>query len=257
MIDNAITKIAELVTEGLAPKIEKVGDYFFTLKDLTAVLPPAEPLAKPIAIHTLDGLVTYVKEKLAADRKHGGKDHGTLVHVAAHDQVHVYSDVQQDYFRRREGFVETRFESLIGQATPFKFGTFMLIEDFTIALQVLFVATEARDDLLRFLGNIRDQKVSQTEDDGVTQTVIGRVGIALNEAIAAPNPVTLAPWRTFREVTQPESVYVLRLKSGVTEGALPSCALFEADGGKWRLEAIESIAAYLSMRLPDGTTVIA
>ena len=56
------------------------------------------------------------------------------------------------------------------------------------------------------------------------------------------------------EVDQPVSPFVLRLRGG-GNGSLPSCALFEADGGKWRLAAIENVKAWLASRLPASVPV--
>jgi hypothetical protein len=66
--------------------------------------------------------------------------------------------------------------------------------------------------------------------------------------------VTLAPWRTFPEVTQPESLFVLRVKSG--RGEEPAtCGLFSADADSWQKDAIEKIAAWFTENLP-GVPVI-
>lgn len=58
-----------------------------------------------------------------------------------------------------------------------------------------------------------------------------------------PNPVELAPYRTFLEVEQPESQFIFRMKDG------PRCAIFEADGGAWRNQAITNIREYLKNEL--------
>jgi hypothetical protein len=85
--------------------------------------------------------------------------------------------------------------------------------------------------------------VRETVDDTVGQEVKTARGVVMSERTKVPNPVLLAPYRTFREVTQPESLFVLRLRSG--DGDKPRCALFEADGGTWKLEAIQNVATWL------------
>lgn len=65
----------------------------------------------------------------------------------------------------------------------------------------------------------------------------------------APNPVTLRPYRTFSEVEQPSSEFIFRINQ------LANMALFEADGGKWRLDAINNIANYLKEELADQTNI--
>jgi hypothetical protein len=67
--------------------------------------------------------------------------------------------------------------------------------------------------------------------------------------------VKLAPYRTFREIAQPASLFVLRLQTS-RHGDKPECALFEADGGQWKLEAIQALATYLRTALP-GLAVLA
>ena len=71
---------------------------------------------------------------------------------------------------------------------------------------------------------------------------------------AVPNPVTLAPFRTFRDVAQPASLFVLRVQGG---GETPNVALFEADGGAWRLAAIENIKKWLEENITGEVEVLA
>lgn len=48
---------------------------------------------------------------------------------------------------------------------------------------------------------------------------------------------------------QPESQFVFRMKEDKYDGV--QCALFEADGGAWRLNAMANIKAYLAHELND------
>lgn len=93
-------------------------------------------------------------------------------------------------------------------------------------------------------------------DDGVTQTVTAKQGVAFVQEVAVPNPVTLAPYRSFPEISQVESEFVLRVRAGRSEGELPTIALFEADGGRWQLEAVRRVKDYLKQRV-GGIPVIA
>lgn len=64
-----------------------------------------------------------------------------------------------------------------------------------------------------------------------------------------PNPVKLKPYRTFLEVDQPVSEFIFRMKQDKYDGVL--CALFEADGGAWKMEATERIKKYLESELKE------
>lgn len=62
---------------------------------------------------------------------------------------------------------------------------------------------------------------------------------------AGRSRVALRPYRTFTEVEQPESEFILRLDD---EGRV---GLIEADGGAWKMTAKASIAAYFETMLKE------
>ena len=82
-------------------------------------------------------------------------------------------------------------------------------------------------------------------DNGISQEVSVRTGAVLKEQQTVQPIVRLQPYRTFLEVEQPASDFLLRLDK---EGRP---ALYEADGGAWKLEAKRNIAAYLGEQLAD------
>lgn len=96
---------------------------------------------------------------------------------------------------------------------------------------------------------MRDEAIRTDEDDGITQTVTIKKGVTKSVLATLPNPVTLAPYRTFAEVEQPPSQYVFRLQSG--NGGVPSAALFEVKDTKWQLAAIASVKAWLSGKVGE------
>ncbi len=70
----------------------------------------------------------------------------------------------------------------------------------------------------------------------------------------------LAPFRTFSEIAQPESPFVLRMKqrNPTPESLIADSALIEADGGAWRPVAIAAIGAYLRDALAlESVTILA
>lgn len=131
--------------------------------------------------------------------------------------------------------------------------TYLDAEEFNVMLQARVVQSANRDLVLRFVGTMRDEQSNQTADDGFSQRVTVRTGVAQVGDVTIVNPVYLAPRRTFPEIDQPESPYILRLREG------PQAALFRADDQAWRVEAIASIGAWLRDRLQaaPGCVVIA
>ena len=90
----------------------------------------------------------------------------------------------------------------------------------------------------------KESKVS-SNDNGVSQTVEARTGVALTTNVEVRPYVNLQPFRTFLEVPQPESNFLLRLDNN------GHIALIEADGGVWKLEAARNIARYFEDKLVE------
>lgn len=202
--------------------------------------PPVEATAETLGVHTLTGLVDYLSANI------------DKVTPESH-AIHIVSPTEVNLVGVLGGRPKRRDVLLAAEANPcaFSFGSFQSCEQFNIALQSLFADAGDRADVLKIVGNIKEEVVGQFDDDGVTQTVTARAGVARVSEVPVPNPVHLAPYRTFAEVEQPLSPFVLRMKKGMAEGTTPTCALFEADGAKWKLAAIEAVAKYLRIKVAE------
>ncbi|HEY9734903.1 MAG TPA: hypothetical protein V6D06_01430 [Trichocoleus sp.] len=203
--------------------------------------PPAEPKLQALTVYTLTGLFEFVQAL-------GNDAAGLVVHVVDPTTVRLLDrPLPGDRDRQWECHLEADCSPIIGRG--FEWGKFFEIEPFIINLQSQFADQGHRSQVLRLVGNLRSENVGTYADDGVSQAVTVRQGIASVATAEVPNPVALAPWRTFSEVAQPESEFVFRLRSGQKEGSLPSAALFPSDGGAWKLEAVESIRSWLAERI--------
>ena len=197
-----------------------------------------DPVPQHLKIATLSGLVRYVNSNFDKDTE------CAAVHVASHKEVWLMSKLA-GHFHQRKFYLLAAFEELFGGG--FRFGTFYSQEVFIVGLQTLFAESAVRADILKVIGTIKENSVREHSDDGVTQEVSAKAGVALISGVAVPNPVKLRPYRTFRELEQPESNFVLRVRPGQADA--PEIALFEADGGLWKLEAIDWITFYLTEKL--------
>jgi len=216
-------------------------------------MPPAPPRVEPLTTHTLQSVIDY----LAADAKFDAvipttKDElGLAVHIVSPIKVQILGGIE-GRFRTREVFINAEAIEVIGET--FRFGRFYPLEQFIISLRSLFAETEDRETVIKILGRVEDADVKQFEDDGLSQSVTARVGIATKAEVAVPAVVMLAPWRSFPEISQPFSDFFLRLAPGVDDS--PAAALFETDGGKWKIEAINSIKEFLNKKV-GGVPIIA
>jgi hypothetical protein len=217
----------------------------WTISDPIALV-KAGPIAVPLGVATLGAVRDYLaanKDALDLSR--------LVVHVLSPTQVTVLGPLD-GRARSREAYVTAKSADL----TENWLGRFWTLEEFLIGLQVRFVPADDRTRVLTVMSNVKHESVKTALDDGVTQIVQARAGVALVSDVVVPNPVVLCAYRTFRDVVQPSSLFVLRVKSGHA-GELPEAGLFEADGGAWRLTAIEQIRVWLSEALPAGVAVLA
>ena len=118
-----------------------------------------------------------------------------------------------------------------------------------------FADTDDRRRVLALLSTVKHETVKTAMDDGMTQIVQARAGVALVSDVAVPNPVLLCAYRSFRDIVQPSALYVLRVNGGKVNG-LPEVGLFEADGGAWRLTAVERVRDWLVAALPPAVAVL-
>lgn len=216
------------------------GDRKYTSAGIVAVKPP---VVSEMKIATLTGLRDY----LATNPDSLGMS-DLIIHVRDHQNVFLKSALA-DEWEQRHFYIHAHHEP-----QGFPFGRYHTIDDFIINLQTHFVPDETTAALLKLCGNLVQEANVTYSDDGVTQTVQAKTGIARVSNVDLPNPVELAPYRTFLEVAQPSSKFVFRLKK--TDSG-PTAALFEADGGTWTLEAIKRVRDWLRVEAPSGMTIIA
>jgi hypothetical protein len=228
-------------------KISVNGREYLALPEASGygihTLPQPAPEFPVVNVGTLRGFVRYVlenRDKLVLEE--------TLAVVDDEESVRLLGRSFGE-FGQRHAFAEASLEKDEG----FGFGRFVEQEAFIIGLQAAFVPTVELANLVRIAGAIKDENISQRNDDGVTQTVNVRTGVALVREIEVQPIHTLAPYRTFREVDQPASRFLLRIRKG-HDG--PTLALFEADGGPWKLAARAAIATYLNANLPTTVPVL-
>ena len=131
---------------------------------------------------------------------------------------------------------------------------FLPYEKAVIELRSLYIPNEGTKYLLQLLSSISNESKVVSSDNGVTQQVEARSGIALNSMVKIEPRVTLQPFRTFIEVNQPASEFLLRINERGEIGFFP------ADGGVWKLEATRNVAGYFENALHDliesGTVVV-
>ena len=203
--------------------------------------------------YVFTGLADYLNGEM------DGIDVGSVFcHVKSPECVKILSSLQGDFLDRAE-YIRATLDQI-----ELPFNKWLDSEPFNIALQSCFVDMAGDDELagvkdtdkatvLSYISNIRAMSEAATMDDGATQSVEVKTGIASKSVKVLPNPVTLRPYRTFTEVQQPASEFIFRARS---ENGKMQYTLVEADGGAWRSVAMKSIKAFMEKAVP-GLKVIA
>ena len=223
--------------EDMSPvNMKEINGEHFTDRPMHRV--SYNPKASPISLNTLSSLIDYIKAGVDAFGK-------MIVHVQSPTKVQFYSTLDDE--RKREVIAE-----VTAQVPDFRFGQFYDHESFCIGLQSKFVDDADRALLLKFAGTVEAGTVAEYGDDGITQKATIKTGIASKGEAIIPNPAKLKPFRTFMEVEQPESSFIFRMKD---HGGI-QCALFEADGGAWKLDAMTAIHIFLKENLEDIENII-
>jgi hypothetical protein len=212
-----------------------------------AIVPVDDPLPDTLKVHNLTSLVEYIRLWSAKD----ALSRPLMVLIESPVKVAVVSELIKPfedracYLEADEGFVWKGANQYFDQ------------ESFIIMLLTQFVQDDKTAELIKIVGNIVDSMVTKATDDGVTQQVTAEVGIVKRENIAITPRYDLKPFRSFSETDQASSPFLLRMRSGQKEGAMPTIALYEADGGAWRNTAMANIKSFLAGKLPEGMVVLA
>lgn len=202
-----------------------------------AVTPPAVKAPGLLRIDSLDGLVALVQQEGiqvdVLDRYAPiGENQGTgstvphlFVEVSSYRDVQVYTD---DLNFERTHYVLYETTSNMEHFHPGKeYGH----EEMMIALRSMFQPTDDLEYLLTLLGTVTSQAEVKSADNGLNQFVTVNKGIANIQQARVKSIVRLKPYRTFPEVEQPESEFLVPLSTDeMVESALPCMKQMAACG---------------------------
>lgn len=250
MIKEAIEKIENLVHQSSPVRFtldEFKREHIITPNGSVVVKKNTRPQPETLKLNTLFGLCDLIKnEKLECE-----------VHIEGPQSVSLIT-----------GFDEVwKLRDVYARATiadnKFPFGQQMAIEDFIISVQCYFVDTPEKKEVIDFVSSIFASDVQTAEDDGIAQNVVVESKVGRRKETARIDPIVkLRPWRTFREIEQPEDTFLIRAHR--QKDSLPMISLRSAGGDLWKHAAIENIHSFLTGEddlrkqrlLPEGISII-
>lgn len=241
MIKEALKYVADLATKSQEIITETINGDVYTKGDVYRI--PTDK-AEELNLHTLTSTVDYIRDCIDKDVLNQ-----PFIVIAEHDKVNVLSGLNDRL--ERNNLIET-----IPLLPNIQFDRWMDMESFVIQLKTCFAETENLNRLVAIVSTITDESKVSMEDDGFGLKVsqVSGTTIKKQQDIQINPIIRLMPYRTFIEVEQPESRFLLRVRDG------GQMALYEADGGMWKLEAQKNVSNYLRAELANeienGTVVV-
>ena len=237
---STVKEIERIVKDNQVQTIQ-IGDRIFVTSDGLVEIKPQKSRAARLTFSDLTSIVQIVK------REKNRFVAPLYVNIESETRVSVITSMDDDKEREIPYAAET-------SGGKFRFGSPYDYESFVIAVRSLFTQNDDTKELLQLLKKFASVESVETNDDGISQSVVTKSGAALAENIKAAPIRTLAPYRTFIEVLQPQSEFLFRVSPN---GAF---SLYEADSGAWKIQAKRYIRYFfedaLGEELKNGEVVI-
>ncbi len=228
------------------PLIKEVGASTFCITaagDVTEILPEI-PNPDTLALNSLDSLVKMVLSEACKREK------PLYITIPDHMTVRCFGQPQNEARYFRQIYYTANATDVPGWESKQELG----FEEAQIAMRTRFQETVDIAYLQKLLSEISTGAKVTLNDNGIATSVVTQKGVALQSNESIRPIVSLRPYRTFQEVAQPESPFLIR----VNERRI---AFIEADGGMWKLKARETVKAFLedklSSEVESGAVVIA
>ncbi len=242
MLKAAIEKIVSLATPVMT---EAEGRTFCVGTDGAKEVRPALDYAERITLNSLDSLIKMIKTE--ALNLHPVP---LYITIPNHLTVDCFTQPNSDLRFLRQFLYQAKATDVPG----WEASATMKFEEAMIAIRTRFQDTPDSVYALKLLSDISTGAKITFNDNGIATQVVTQKGISLQTNEPIRPIVTLKPYRTYQEVEQPASQFLIRVSDR-------GISFIEADGGMWRLTARNTIKAYLEENLAkeveDGAVVIA
>ena len=231
MLKSAIEKIEQLCKPMILEKdghtyvVGTDGKYEEVSHDLTF---PA-----CIDLDSLDALVMMIKAEWVAGHK--GQLHVT---IPSHTKVRCFGVPDPESRMARE----YPYIAVATDVPGWEASVNMGFEEAMIALRTRFQPTPDLEYAIRLLSDMTTGSKVVFNDNGIATSIVTKTGVALQTNAPIRPIITLRPYRTFQEVEQPASQFLIR----VSERGI---RFVEADGGMWKLAARRTVKDYLTEKL--------
>ena len=231
-----LKEFIEHIQKTTQPLIQQVAGSVFAINGNGEAneIRPAIIHRDTLPLHSLDALVKLVRTEAAEVER------PLYITVPDHLTVHCFGCPQNENWYFRQVYYEAKATDVPGWDAKVQ----LPFEEMQIALRTRFQETQDTIYTQKLLSDISTGAKITYNDNGVATTVVTKKGIDLQANETIRPIVTLRPYRTFQEVEQPESTFLIRINER-------GISFTEADGGMWKLKARQTVKAFLEEQLAE------
>ncbi len=231
-----LKEFIEHIQKTTQPIIREIGSATFavTADGEANEIRPTIDHPDTLPLHSLDALVKLVRTEASQ------AETPLYITVPDHLTVRCFDRPQPNARFFRQVYYEAHATDVPGWGEKVQMG----FEEAQIAMRTRFQETPDTIYTLKLLSDICCGAKVVYNDNGIATTITTQKGVALQSNDQIRPIITLKPYRTFQEVEQPESIFLIR----VNERGI---SFTEADGGMWKLKARQTVKAFLEEHLAD------
>lgn len=230
-----LKELLEAILELKRPEVitNSKGDEYIMTGEYNMIKP--QPLNDAFSCSTLDGIIEYISKDID---ERGDKD---ISHTTT--GRYIITIESPTTVTLRTGLTAKGDRGVLVCANAvvpdIRYGVYCESDEFIIKLMSEYEQTDDLKAMIQLASHIVKDSSVDVSDDGMSQRVTLKKGVASVKRAEIQNPFNLTPFRTFTEISQPESKFLFRIKD---DGR---CVLFKSGDTAWRNEAMSSIKAYL------------
>lgn len=234
-----LKEFIEHIQKTTQPFIHQVDNGTFVISsDGVEEIRPTIDHPDTLGLHSLDALVKLVQTEAVKMAEAGARLLPLYVTIPDHLTVRCFGRPDLDARCFRQVYYESKATDVPGWGEKVQLG----FEEAQIALRTRFQETPDTLYAMKLLSDICCGAKVVYNDNGIATTVTTQKGVALQTNEQIRPIVKLKPYRTFQEVEQPESIFLIRVNDR-------TISFTEADGGMWKLTARQTVKAFLEEKL--------
>ena len=241
-----LKEFIEHIQKTTQPQIQNIDGVAFAITHDGMVEEILPTIFHPstLKLNSLDALVKLVKTEASE------MDTPLYITIPDHMTVRCFGQPNEEEQYYRQVYYETAATDVPGCGEKNTLG----FEEAQIALRTRFQETSDTLYAMKLVSDISLGAKVIYNDNGIATTITTQKGVALQTNEQIRPLVKLRPYRTFQEVEQPESIFLIRVSDR-------GISFIEADGGMWKLATRETIKRFLEERMQqevsEGSVIIA